>query len=417
MEKTSQGALLMANPAGKYAHLHQTSWCSMPWTHQFVDPEGRVKPCCRFKMSERRERESSLKVKTLQEIFTDPFMSQIRSDMKSGKKIDGCLRCYQEEASGKKSLRQRYNRRNSLPPHELISDLNSPKIRWIELGLSNDCNLACRMCDSRYSLKWFDDEKEFYGKTFSKTKRAKWDIEAITPFLDDLVHIKFTGGEPLMARGHVSFIDKLLDRGLAKNIFLNYNTNLTIRPGKSLIEKWKKFRYVEIACSFDGVGAVWELVRYPSRWEKAEKVLRLFFQLTHEMDCRIGLRSAISVNNILGMADSFDWWIENWNQYAAAPFEKNQWINPTHVTFPSFLSLTALPEKYKDIIAGKLRRQSLRFSGKMRESINAQINYMMSGGDSALLPQLRDYTLHFDKKRGQNFFKANPELEGLFDDL
>jgi MoaA/NifB/PqqE/SkfB family radical SAM enzyme len=51
---------------------------------------------------------------------------------------------------------------HELHPNNLIHDLNDPTIRWMELAISNDCNLACRMCDSRYAWKWFDDEKELY---------------------------------------------------------------------------------------------------------------------------------------------------------------------------------------------------------------------------------------------------------------
>ena len=405
------------NVKNKINTLHKTTWCSMPWTHQFIDSQGQIKPCCRFSMSDIKEKDSfNLNKSNLKDIFFNEFMNNMRSRMLENKKIEGCLRCYQEEASGKKSLRERYNN-SDLNPSNLIPDLKNPKIRWIELAISNDCNLACRMCDSRYSTKWFDDEKEFYGKTYSITKKAKWDIHKITPFLKDLVHIKFTGGEPLMIREHITVLDKLLELKNTDNIFLNYSTNLTIKPTVNLIKKWKQFKYIELACSFDGIKNTWELIRYPSKWKKAEEVIRYFFQLTQELNCRIILRSTISVNNILGMSESFKWWIENWNQYAEASADEIKYVNPTHLSFPRFLSTTVLPEKYKTIVANKLTKQSQEFSGKMKSSIESQVNYMMSFDHSAHLKELKDYTLHFDQKRCQNFFKANPELKGLFDNV
>jgi hypothetical protein len=33
------------------------------------------------------------------------------------------------------------------------------------------------------------------------------------------------------------------------------------------------------------------------------------------------------------------------------------------------------------------------------------------------MPDLKQYTLHFDNKRKQDFFIANPELIGLFDGI
>lgn len=412
MEKTEFYKKIKMLKKIDYNNLTKTTWCSMPWLHLFIDPEGRVKPCCRFMMDKKEEKRNNLKTNNLQEIFSNSFMDDIRSKMIQNKRVKGCLRCYQEETSNKQSLRERYNQLENLHPSKFIADLKKPKIRWIELAISNDCNLACRMCDSRYSTKWFDDEQEFYGKTFSQSKKTKCNINQIIPFLKNLTYIKFTGGEPLMIPDHFVLINKLLKLKNVDNIFLNYNTNLTIKPSKSLIEKWKQFKYIEIICSFDGIGPTWEFVRYPSRWKKTEKILQYFFQLTQVLDCRIGIRSTISVNNILGMTASFKWWIKNWSYYA---MNKQYIINPTHLTFPRFLSTTVFPEKYKNIVADKLIYQAKQLPKPMKSSIESQINYMFSKDDSKYLNELKNYTLHFDKKREQSFFKVNPELKGIFD--
>jgi hypothetical protein len=43
-----------------YTHLDNTTWCSMAWMHQFIDPQGRVKPCCRFSMPQDIEKENNM---------------------------------------------------------------------------------------------------------------------------------------------------------------------------------------------------------------------------------------------------------------------------------------------------------------------------------------------------------------------
>jgi MoaA/NifB/PqqE/SkfB family radical SAM enzyme len=398
-----------------YKHLDNTTWCSMAWMHQFIDPQGRVKPCCRFNMPKDIEKENNLNNQALGNIFYGKFMNDVRNKMINNQEVPGCIRCYQEEASGKKSLRERYNSMYELHPNNLIHDLNDPTIRWMELAISNDCNLACRMCDSRYAWKWFDDEKELYGVSKSKDKFTKSDISSIDRFLDKIVHIKFTGGEPLIIPDHFKLLDKLSIQDNVSSIYLNYSTNLTINPKQDTIDKWKKFKYIEFACSFDGIGPTWELVRYPSKWETAEKVTQNFLKMTNDFDCRVGLRSSISLNNILNMPEAFDWWIKNWNEYASTPFSESNWINPTHVTFPNYLSTTVLPLKYKDIIAKKLNSRKNDFGPTIKNSLESQINYMYSKDDTYLMPELKQYTLHFDSKRKQDFFIANPELIGLFD--
>jgi len=400
-----------------YKHLENTTWCSMAWMHQFIDPQGRVKPCCRFSMPKDIEQENNLNKQSLSDIFYGDFMNDVREKMINNQQVPGCIRCYQEEASGKFSLRERYNQMPELHPDNLIDDLSKPDIRWMELAISNDCNLVCRMCDSRYAWKWFEDEKELYGTTFSKDKFTKSDIGSIDKFLDKIVHIKFTGGEPLIIPDHFKLLDKLSQQDNVGSIYLNYSTNLTINPKQDTIDKWKKFKYIEFACSFDGIGPTWELIRYPSKWETAEKVTQNFLKMTNDIDCRVGLRSSISVNNILNMPEAFDWWIQNWNEYASTTFSENNWINPTHVTFPNYLSTTVLPTKYKDIIAKKLDNRKNDFGNTIKNSLESQINYMYSKDDTYLMPKLKEYTQHFDAKRKQDFFIANPELIGLFDGI
>jgi hypothetical protein len=117
------------------------------------------------------------------------------------------------------------------------------------------------------------------------------------------------------------------------------------------------------------------------------------------------------------MPDAFDWWIKNWNEYASTTFDESNWINPTHVTFPNYLSTTVLPKKYKDIVAKKLDSRKNDFGPTIKNSLESQINYMYSKDDTYLMPELKQYTLHFDSKRKQDFFIANPELIGLFDGI
>ena len=167
-----------------YKHLENTTWCSMAWMHQFIDPQGRVKPCCRFSMPKDTEQENNLNKQSLSDIFYGDFMNDVREKMINNQQVPGCIRCYQEEASGKFSLRERYNQMPELHPDNLIDDLSKPDIRWMELAISNDCNLVCRMCDSRYAWKWFEDEKELVLTLSEDYKKNGYnvnlDIERLT---------------------------------------------------------------------------------------------------------------------------------------------------------------------------------------------------------------------------------------------
>jgi MoaA/NifB/PqqE/SkfB family radical SAM enzyme len=188
-----------------------------------IDTTGKVKPCCRFVLDNSAE-ELNLQSKSIHEIFHSDFMNSLREKSAMGEKIPGCRRCYEEQAGGKRSLRERVNGNSATN----VYDLNTPKINYLELAISNDCNLMCRMCSSRFSHKLFDEELQYYGKTQIPEKKTRSNIDAAYNLLDNLLYIKFTGGEPLLIKEHWELLQEAVDRDLAKKITLNYSTNCTI---------------------------------------------------------------------------------------------------------------------------------------------------------------------------------------------
>ena len=367
-----------------------------------------MKPCCRF-AEKFRPNENNLNEKTLSEVFYGDWMNEVRTKMMNGERVDGCIRCYQEEDAGKRSLRERYHDNTDLPIDKLV-DIDNPKIGWIELAISNDCNLACRMCDSRYSWKWYKEEQKIFGKTWNSVEKSKSDIANIYPFINDLVHIKFTGGEPLMTKDQWSLVDKLLAERDCSEIFLNYSTNCTIMPKEKWIEKWSKFKQVEFALSFDSANpAESEYIRWPAKYETTEAVTKRFLELKATKKFTVFLRSTISILNVWHMPESMQWWYDN---------DPGPWkgMNPTHLTYPENLCVTALPRHIKERITKKFEDyQSTCDVKKINDGLEYIKNFMNSKDDSHLLPSLQKYLEGTDKYRGQNFFESYPQFADIFD--
>jgi len=382
------------------------TFCSMAWDHQFIDPTGRVKPCCRF-AEKFRPKDNNLNQKSLSEVFYGDFMNDVRDKMMKGEQVEGCIRCYQEEAAGKRSLRERYHDNKDLPIDKLV-DIDNPKIGWIELAISNDCNLACRMCDSRYSWKWFKEEQEIFGKTYNEVEKSKSDIANIYPFIDNLVHVKFTGGEPLMTKDQWILVDKLLAERDCSEIFLNYSTNCTIMPKERWVEKWSKFKQVEFALSFDSANKQEsEYIRWPADYETTEAVTKRFLELKKSHGFNVLLRSTISLLNVWYMPESMEWWWEH--------DEGLRIMNPTHLTYPEILCVTVLPEHIKKRITQKFENyQSKSQNVKINNALEYIKNFMNSKDDSNLLPQLQKYIEGTDKYRGQNFVESYPQFSDIF---
>ncbi len=395
-----------ANPVLDLAQ--NKTFCSMAWMHQFLDPTGRVKPCCRFE-EKHRPSENHLEQQSLKDIFEGPWMTDVRSKMLRGETVAGCSRCYQEEAAGKKSLRQRYNQNKMLPIENLI-DTQSPDIKWIELAISNMCNLACRMCDSRYSKVWFEEELESFGFTQNKEKSTKTDISQIFPFIQSLVHLKFTGGEPLITQEHWQLIDKIVSERDCSDIFLNYSTNCTIFPKPQWIDIWNRFKAVEFALSYDSRNPQEaEYIRWPAKYDKIDLTTKEFFKIAkNNTKVSLILRTTVSILNVWCLPETIIWWQEN------NPIKGGR-INPTHLTHPSFLSITVLPRHLKNKVTQKYQKYiSGNYSPELKEALVYTLNYMSSKDDTSLLKELKPYLEKTDAYRKQNFYESYPQFADIF---
>lgn len=366
--------------------------CPMIWNHQFIDGTGRVKPCCRY------QGVIGQLDKDLNETFDSDLMNSLRSQMRNGERPKGCTRCWQEEDSGKKSLRQRYASHNKLGK----VDTNKHSIEWLELSISNDCNLMCRMCDSKYSHKLFDEELEYYGKTQAKTKRTKMNIESIFPYVPTLKHLKITGGEPLITPDHWRLLDYIIEQGHAHHIYLNYSTNCTVYPKKHIIDRWRKFEYVELAISLDSIVAQEnEYLRFGTQQQEAITNIKRFIELQDEINLLVIARPTVTILNIYHLPETLEWLDQH-----------NIRHNATHLTHPTHMSVTVLPSYTKQMILDKFENYDFK-NENTRKSCQYITNYMNSVDNSNLLDEFRKYTNFLDSKRKQHFRESYPYFDFL----
>lgn len=380
--------------------MDKNTFCSLLWNHQMVDTTGRVKPCCRFNHNEIPDK-NYLQEKSLKDIFESDWMENLRQQSFNGERIPGCIRCYQEEDNGKKSLRQRLN--NNLLPTTGPVDFKEPKIKYLELAISNDCNLMCRMCLGRYSWKLYDEEVEYYGKTPPYEKKTRSNIDCAYELLPNLRYIKFTGGEPLMIKEHWEFIQEAVEKNYAKDITLNYSTNCTVFPKEKHIELWKHFKKIEMAVSLDSIVESENVYqRHLTDHTVAIKTIEKYAELAKDtLRMHVLGRPTVTIMNVYTLPETVDW-LE----------AKGISTNPSHLTHPEWQSVTVLPEKTKLMIKEKYENFDFK-SSKAKHHCMYIINYMMSKDDSNLLEEFIKHTSFMDSKRGQSFREQYPYFDFL----
>ena len=402
-----------------------STFCTLGWNHQFLGPNGNVKPCCRF-VSGTIPKTNNITNKSITEIFTGEWQQDLRQHMINGERHPGCMKCWQEEDSGKRlSIRQNYNR-NIEPLDDLHYDLdiNNPKITWLELSFNNRCNIRCRMCGPYFSTNWYRDwevVKEYISwrpedipKYIKENPEPKTiDLSKLDSILPNIRHLKMTGGEPFIMPEYKEILYKLVELDQAKHVYLNYSTNLTIMPKEELVELWSHFKHVEIATSLDGVGPVIEYIRHPTKFTKVIEVVKQLMLLSHTLPIRVGSRPTITVYNISDVPNITNWWAEMMDKYYKEPFSNSTWLNHTHAALPDFLSLPILNEQCKNIVMERLWDKGS--TEKQKQNWNQLCNYMNSTDLSNLLPRFIDFTNKLDNARGENFINTVPEFTSLME--
>ena len=92
--------------------------------------------------------------------------------------------------------------------------------------------------------------------------------------IDQLQHVYLVGGEPTIIEQHYSFLQKLIDKGIARQVTLEYDTNIT-NVHQRAVEQWAHFKKVVLRCSIDDFGEQNDYIRFPSKWHKVNENIQL----------------------------------------------------------------------------------------------------------------------------------------------
>jgi MoaA/NifB/PqqE/SkfB family radical SAM enzyme len=286
----------------------------------------------------------------------------------------------------------------------------------LDLKLGNICNLKCRICGSWSSstfaaeeldqLRGNEQKKASYH--YQMLRQGAWPREnpvfwkEIDQVVDQIRYIEFTGGEPFMIQEHFDMLQGLVDRGIADQIEIHYNTNGTqwTEQGEAI---WQHFKTVEIAFSIDDVGTRFEYQRSNAVWSKVETNLAQFKQLrARNNNIQLQVCTTVNVFNVLYLDD-----VANWIDQQR--FDFVYW-NMLHEAY--YFSISTLPKTAKTAIAHRLSTSSV--SDRTRKEFNNIIDFMNCGvslDGNILRMKIAD----LDRKRNQDLRIVEPEFAELIE--
>jgi sulfatase maturation enzyme AslB (radical SAM superfamily) len=385
--------------------------CILPWISIETTPMGTTRPCCLYTDE---IPEIDLKTSTLEDAFNSKTMRDLRRSFRRGEKPDGCRNCWREEDAGKKSKREYMLEKFKDEPVDYSTNSGNDLV-FIDLKLGNICNLKCRICGSWSSSKWAQEELDYEPDNKDHVardwlKRGQWPRKSpdfwanMDELLPQIKYFEFTGGEPWMIKQHFELLQRAVDRGLAQDIDIHYNTNTTQFPKDPTI--WRHFKHVQIAFSVDNTEERFEYERYGAKWKTANTNIKKVhalrdegYPITTQLCCTWNVQNIYYLDEILTWANTMN-------------------FNSIHFNLmhdPWEFSLSRIPHSARSPVMLYLQKQQIKHNKYKNDIIALKqmvVKSDMHDGESgpetgeALHARLRQTDLY----RNQNFAHSHSKI-------
>jgi len=396
-------------------NLPHPKFCVLPWVSLEASPIGTVRPCCLAddEIVDSNSVKFNLKSANFQDIQNSEYMYQLRQEFLAGRQPATCRKCWSEEDAGRTS--KRIHTLNRLKHMGISSEWTqaAKPLMFLDLKLGNICNLKCRICgswsSSSFAVEEIANSVEPHSKTsfaYQMLKAGRWPREneqfwtQIDSVVNDIRYIEFTGGEPFMIEEHFEMLQGIVDRGIAPQVEIHYNTNGTQWPAAAE-QIWKHFKTVEIAFSIDDLCERFEYQRTGARWSDVQENIQRFRELKkRQANIQLQCCSTVNIFNVRYIDQLANW-------VGVQGFDFVYW-NIMHDA--PYFSIAALTDTAKRAIADHLNTALI--PGMYKKDFAGIVDFMMQG-ESTDGSETRRQIQKLDKWRNQNLATVAPELAEL----
>jgi MoaA/NifB/PqqE/SkfB family radical SAM enzyme len=438
------------------------TFCPIPWIFQAVRNNGDIRICCQANVTPnqgvvRKEDGTPYNAgrDSMSEARNGELMKIVRKNMLNGVWSEECARCQQEELSGLNSRRQyelenwEFSYEDALRITNTDGRLNveedSPVV-YYDLRFGNLCNLACRMCGPTDSHTWYEQWLGYHGgdgykdthgyvklernsKGRLETHDYSWHSselfwDSIENNIPNIQHVYMAGGEPMMIERHYEFLQKCIDADAAKNIIIEYNTNMTNLPDR-VLDMWTHFKQVRVGASIDGMGPVVEYQRWPLKWDQAYKNLqKLDAYAVNNNNIIPWLAFTVTAYNIFHLPEFMLWKLRE-SGFNKINSTKKRPIITHHVAHgPKRANIRILTPELKELVTQRYTASKQVFKAEFSEDIydiacnilDSVLTYMNADDYSDKIPEFVKFTKYLDRARNQNILDTVPEYKGLFNE-
>jgi hypothetical protein len=273
------------------------TFCMAPWTHTYLSPQTERRLCCASREPAQSFKQyidtgneaSEYKPLTLKEHWNSEHMKSVRLRMMAGEELSECEVCDHKllNTNVYRSYWNQLFKDRVDEAYATTDDKGATTMQTISFDyrFNNLCNFKCRMCgdmlsssweaESRKHNRWNKESQPWMASPLREQIIKFQDTQVVQEFVDaietkTIKEIYWCGGEPLMWDMHWKAMQRIIELGFAKEVYVRYNTNLsrTSFKGTKLFDLLPQFQDWQICSSLDGTGEVGEYIRDGLNYEQ-----------------------------------------------------------------------------------------------------------------------------------------------------
>lgn len=348
--------------------IKKDTFCIMPFICMHNMSNGLMKMCCITEdtIVDDLGKQYYIGNQDIDTVWNSKYMIEKRNRMLKNKEILACKNCYHSEESSGQSLRTEFNKnfKEKYLDYVKNAEQNNGKIKkfppFIELRSGNECNTACKMCNSNDSSLVYkentqiinsykkeetdiigDPEKIIFGEKDKKMSERVFNLnnhyDDVVDNIKDIKFITISGGEPFLLEKTFDLLEIISKENPSIQLMINTNGSIV---NDRIINPLKNIKDTSVCVSVDGYGSIQEYIRYPLKWNKIEDNINKL----HSAGLKINFNITVQAFNILHLEEIIIFLIEKFNGH----------INLNVLTNPSHFCIQNLPQSIKNLAANRI---------------------------------------------------------------
>lgn len=392
--------------------------CKVPSACLTINPDASIAPCCQSSVPYQRKvgqyyfNYNLDNINSLKEFWnSDPVRFTRRKIKEEGSYPRGCTECIAQTSRGERTFYHMYDDTyvykwnfDKFPEVDQTGRVNKNP-SYLEFSASNLCNQTCVTCNSFLSSSWNLLNKKIIKENPNVTNELGdnvsryWEIHdsrftekglsRIKEILPDLKVLCIKGGEPFADPKNMQMLEYLLK--VNPNCYVLINTNFT------LVEKYipllKKFKYLDVDASVDGIYEQYEWIR-SSKWNKLLQQMDMY---NNEIGRPFIVNITVSLYNYFNLNEIIQYWVKS-------PYCRN-FSASNIVHHPKIASFKWLKQEYLDMFYNEIEWN--------HEGLVIDPPTSFTEGQEYMYPKIIQWINIMDKQRGIRLADHIPQIDML----